>query len=147
MATYDILIFQGVEPVGEKQVELKLGNPGSFTTGIQKVAQSFTKMFLTEVGSVTNDPTLGTSFLTLLRSGAIRDEASLESAFQAAVLDVMNYMSVNEDIDIPLDEQLAEANLIAWDLQPGFLSIQVQIVSEAGDSREYVVPVEVRKDE
>lgn len=144
MTTYDILIFQGVKPTGEQQVTLTLGNPGSFTTGVQKVAQSFTKLFLTEKGSIANDIEAGTAFLTSLRTGVIVDEVSLQSAFQAAVLDVLNYMSLNESASLPDDERLEAAELVSWDLRPGFLSIQVQITTYAGTSRVYTVPVETR---
>ena len=142
--SYDILIFQGVKPVDEQLVELTLGNPGSFTTGIQKVAQSFVKLFLTELGTMEHDPTLGTNFLGALRQGLIRDEVTLQSAFQAAVLDVFNYVSLNEDPDIPADERLLKADLVEWDLRPGFLSIKVEIVTVAGDTRVYIIPVETR---
>jgi hypothetical protein len=145
MATYDILIFQGVKAIGEQQVDLSLGNPGYFATGIQKAAQSFAKLFLTELGSMPNDPTAGTSFLSDLRSGTIRDELTLQASYQSAVVDVLNYMSENEDLDLPDDEALEEANLLSWDMRPGFLSITVQIVTAAGESRTYVVPVETRK--
>ena len=142
--SYDILIFQGVEPVDEQKITLALGNPGAFTTGIQKVAQSFTKIFLTELGSMDHDPTLGTNFLSALRQGLIRDEVTLQGAFQTAVMDVFNYISLNEDPTIPDDERLVEANLAKWDLRPGFLSIEVEIVTAAGDTRIYVIPVETR---
>lgn len=143
-ATYDILIFQGVESRGEQKVELMFGNPGSFTTGIQKVSQSFAKLFLTELGSVANDPTMGTDFLSQLRTGFIRDEATLQSSFQAAVLDVKNYMSQNEGTEVPDDETLEEANLLEWDLRRDFLSLKVQLTTAAGESRVYELPVETR---
>ena len=144
MATYDILIFQGVTPRGEDQVSLLLGNPGFFTTGIQKVSQSFIKLFLTDIGSVANDPAAGTSFMAALRKNQIRDETTLQSYFQAAVVDVINYMSEEESGAVPDDETLANATLVEWDLRPGFLSIKVEITTEAGESRIYVVPVETR---
>lgn len=143
MATYDLLIFQGVEDKGEQEVALSLGNSGFFTTGIQKVAQTFTKMLLTESGTVANDPAAGTDFLIDLRNGSIRDELTLQASYQAAVIDILNYMSEQEEI-LPDDETLEEANLVSWDLRPGFLSIQVEIVTAAGASRTYVVPVQTR---
>lgn len=142
--TYDILIFQGVESSGEQRVDLALGNPGAFVTGVQKVSQSFLKMLLTESGSMNNDSKLGTDFLSQLRSGFIQDESALQAAFQAAVMDVKNYVSENEPNDIPDDEKLDSATLVAWDLRPGFFSITVRIVTAAGDSRVYTMPVDTR---
>lgn len=144
MTTYDLLIFQGVAARGEQKVELALGSAGMFTTGIQKVSQSFTKLFLTERGSVASAPDVGTDFLTQLRSGVIRDEPTLQAAFQAAVLDILNYMNNNESAGLPDDERMAEANLVSWDLQPGFLSIKVQVVTVAGTFRVYELPVDTR---
>lgn len=142
--SYDILIFQGVKPSGEAAVSLKLGNPGAFISGIQKVAQTFIKLFLTDRGTVDGDPAMGTDFLSQMRSGFIRDEVSMQSMFQSSVLDVKNYISEYEKTDAPDDERLDSAELISWDLRPGFFSITVRIVTAAGDSRAFTMPVEAR---
>ena len=67
----------------------------------------------------------------------------LQAQFQFAVLDIFDYLEGRVYDDTPADEILAAADLIAWDLRPGFLKIQVRLTTAAGDSRDYIVPVPV----
>jgi hypothetical protein len=143
VSTYDLLIFQNVKPAGEQLVDLSIGQAGLYCTGIQKLAQSFTLFFLTDVGSVADDQQFGTSFMPDLRANVIQDESSLAASFQTAVTDYSNYVYERQSQDIPTDEQLESATLEQWSLVPGRLSITVRITSVAGDSRVYVMPVEV----
>jgi len=143
MATYDLLIFQNVRPSGDRLVGLSIGNAGLYCTGIQKVSQSFALFFLTDLGSVKDDPTFGTSFMQDLRRNRIQDESTLAAAFQVAVVDYKNYSYQTQSEDLPEDEQFDTATLVNWSLTPGNLSITTRITTAAGESREYVVPVEI----
>lgn len=139
--TVDILAMQGVAASGKKEVGLNLGTSGFVCTGIQKVAQEFLTLFLTDRGSVKWDPDYGTSFMYNLRTGQINDETTLQSAFEFAVIDIINYLGDTLATATPDDEVLENAELVEWDLRPGFLSIKVQITTTAGNSREYIVPI------
>lgn len=140
MSQYDLFIFQGAGVGGDKKITMAL-TPEQQCTGVQKVAQTFAKLFLTDKGSVASDTTMGTDFMPTLRSGAIRDEPTLQAAFQSAVIDVLNYISLNTDTIPPSDEQLTDATLVSWDLQPGRLSIKVSLTTAAGTSVVYVLPI------
>ena len=139
--TYDFYIFYGAGASGDRRISLVLGNPGQQCTGVQKIAQTFTKLFLTDRGSVNGDPAMGTDFMSALRTGTIRDENTLQAAFQSAVIDVLNYVSQYQLDTTPADEQLTQAILVTWDLQPDRLSIKVALTSAAGTTREYVLPI------
>jgi hypothetical protein len=140
--TVDLLIHQGIDVSGERQVALSLGDQGSVCTGIQKAAQQFCVMFLTDKGSRFRDPTFGTNFLNDLRSGRIQNDETLQSSYEVAVLDIFQYINEN-DISGEPDENIVDAQLVWWDLRRGFLAIKVQITSEAGESRVVHLPVKV----
>ena len=137
----DVLTFQGAAQPGERAITLTLGNPGMYCTGIQKVAQSFLGLFLTDVGSMSNDPDYGTQFMPSLKQGYIYDEAGMTAAFYAAVLDVQNYLANNQPDNLP-DETLQQVDLVSWNMQPGSLSLTVRLTTAAGETRTYFVPVE-----
>ena len=137
----DLLIHQGVDAVGETQVQLGLGD-GYVCTGVQAVAQMFAKMLLTDVGSRLRDPYFGTHFMSSLRNNEIADENGLQSSFQAAVADILEYLS-NVEAPADPDERLVNAELIQWDLRPTKLSMHVKLTTEAGTTREVYLPVKV----
>ena len=75
-------------------------------TGPLKATQKFATLFLTELGSVPEDPDQGTSFIAELRFGGVRSEFDLLSAFTQAVAEAMNYFDQRQaDEDLPDDEQ------------------------------------------
>jgi hypothetical protein len=140
--TVDYLIFQGVEPSGEVKVDMALGDSGSVCTGVQKAAQTFTLLFLTDKGSVLDEPLRGTNFLKSLRNGTVRDEATFEAQFRFAVMDALNYDAKHRSADTPDDERLEAAELLSYDLQPGSVTMYVSVTTVAGDSRTIIMPVE-----
>jgi hypothetical protein len=137
----DLLIHQGVKAVGETQVQLSFGD-GLVCTGAQRAAQTFTQMFLTDVGSRLRDPNYGTHFMRALRNREITDENGVHAAFQAAVADIQEYLS-NVELPEDSDEQFVDATLTEWDLRPTGLSIYVTIETAAGTEREIYLPVKV----
>lgn len=139
--SYDYMIFQGSKQPGDNLQPLQLGLSGSACSGIQKTAQSFLKMFLTDKGTVAGDPDAGTYFMSALRTSQVKDETSLNSIFQIAVTDVLNYQGIYQTRTIDPDEVIEFVELIQWDMRPGFLSIQFKITTQAGTSAEYTVPI------
>ena len=140
----DLLIFQGMNPLGESKAALSLADEdgeGSICTGIQKAAQTFAILFLTDIGSNPWDASRGTSFMPSLRAGYIQDESSVQTQYEFAMLDIFDYLEGKILDTTPDDEILESATLLAFDIRPGFLSLQVKITTVAGDSRVYVIPV------
>ena len=141
----DLLIFQGLKSAGEAQVGLELGDAGEVVTGIQKLSQSFTSIFLTDVGSIPHDPTVGTSFVAAMRQGRLQDEADLKSEFSLAVENVRQQLALAIDATDPPpdDETFASATLRSFDMDRGASKITLVVVlqSAAGESREVVMPV------
>lgn len=137
----DLLIFQGLSTQKETRVEMALGN--EVCSGIQKVAQTFAILFLTDKGSQPWDPTRGTNFMSSLRNNRIRDDNMLQAQFQFALLDIFDYLEGRTNDDTPDDEVLTGAELLSWDLRPTSLSIRVKLTTLAGTSRTYVIPAPI----
>lgn len=138
----DLLIFRGAAAEGEKQVALTLNN--YVTTGIQKLLQSFAVLFLTERGSVTHYPDLGTDFVTAVRQGSIRDEADVQDQFLVAAEYVRQTLSLEaEQHEMPTDEQFLSAALKSFEIDrtSSTLRMYVVVTSVAGQAREIFLPV------
>jgi len=105
-AGYDLVIFQGIQLRGDAPIALGLGTTGLACRGVQKAAQTFTTLFLTDQGSDPRDTARGTTFMNRLRSG-----------------------------------QIAEATLTRWQFDYDTLRIWVQVITRAGTSRVYELPI------
>lgn len=146
--TVDYLIFQGVEETGKQPIETGFGEGGYLCTGIQKVAQSWTVLFMTDRGSVLNKPTRGSSFLPAVRQGRIQVDADVRSQFAAAADQVRRTMeldAVKSNVVLSDDERLDNASLESFTLDKGasYLYLKIRITSLAGDSRTVFLPVPI----
>jgi len=146
--TNDLLIFQGTKPMGEQKISLSLGAEDGceITTGIQKLAQSFTLLFLTEKGSVPSEPTKGSTFVTAVRQQRIRDESDVQAEFNLAVEDVRVTLNLAEDQgDFQDDEKFRGASLTRYNLDEanGLITLYVTVTSAAGISRQIFLPIPV----
>jgi hypothetical protein len=144
--TVDLSIFQGIKPAGRQPIELSFGDAGEVITGIQKVAQSFALIFLTELGSKPFDPTFGTPFLTAMRLGRFRTEADVQNEFSAATQRVQQILDQEAvAAGLPEDERFDDAILESFvlDKLTSTLKLEVRIRSVAGVSETIFLPVPV----
>ena len=112
-------------------------------TGPLKATQKFATLFLTELGSVPEDPDQGTSFIAELRFGGVRSEFDLLSAFTQAVAEAMNYFDQRQaDEDLPDDETIVDAQLTDYTLEAPNVFLFITVITAAGDSRTIQVPVD-----
>jgi len=142
--TVDLFIFQGALPAGEQQIELGFGTAGEVTTGIQKLVQSFTTLFLTRLGSVPYNSELGSSFVAAVQQGAIRDESDVRNRFALAVEDVRQVLVADaEENNPPDDETFDSAELENFELNEAQskLVLFARVNSVAGTSRTVFIPV------
>ena len=140
--TVDLLIFDGVKATGMQRVNLEIGDTPKVCTGIQKVAQLFTIQLLTEKNSDLVGLG-GTSFLTAVRRGNIKNDGDIEFYFNLAVSEIMEYLNKNEGADVPDDENLVVAELLSFTIIPGYLTLSVRLETLAGDTRDVILPVSV----
>lgn len=142
--TVDLLIFQGVKAVGDQPITLGWNGGGQICTGVQKVAQSWTVLFLTDRGTVLNKPNRGTDFLAAVRSGKIQVDEDIPAQFSTAAERVRISMELDaEGESLEDDEILDEAVLLDYtvDRAASFLYLKVRITTLAGDARPIIVPV------
>jgi len=140
----DILIFQGADISGDKRIRLSFGDAGMVTTGIQKLAQTFAMVFLTEVGSVPDKPDWGTEFLAAVRNGMVNNENDVQSAVSQAIEDVRGILGlIAEQESYPPDETFQSASLLSYTLdeKTSMLTLYIKVVSAAGADRIVVLPV------
>lgn len=146
--TVDLLIFQGVAESGKQPIELGFGTAGKLCTGIQKVAQSWTMLFMTDRGSILNKPTRGSSFFPAIRQGRIQVDSDVRSQFASAADQVRRTMELDAavaDPELSDDERLDNAVLESFTLDKGasYLYLKVRITSVAGDTRTIYLPVPI----
>lgn len=145
--TVDLLIFQGVAAEGDRPIDTGFGTAGYVCTGIQKVAQTWLALFLTDAGTVLNKPTRGSSFMTAVRRGAIQVDEDVPAEFGLAAEQVRRTMELDasEAADLPDDERLDTATLLDYQLfkELSYLRLKIRIRSIAGDSRVVYLPVPV----
>lgn len=146
--TVDLLIFQGVQETGNQAIATGWGVAGELCTGVQKVAQSWTVLFLTDLGTVYQEPTRGSDFLTAVRSGRIQVDEDIPAEFGIASAQVQRTMdldSSNADPTPEDDETLVRAELLDYDLDANaaLLRLKVRLHTLAGDSRTIFLPIPV----
>jgi len=146
----DMFIFQNAKLSGDRPITLSFGGEegGKVTAGVQKMAQTWAILFLTELNSIDYNPDVGTAFVTNFRLGTIRDEASVRSEFGRAALQVSNQMfaaSQNAQSPLPADELLADATLLRFNLaqKTGQLTLVVRLTSQAGAQHDILLPIPV----
>ena len=141
MPRRDLLIFQNTRGPnrGESLIRLAMDR-GYGVEGIQKIAQMFALLLLTERGSCPTDPDRGTRFYGMAKIGALYDDGLLRAQFAFATLDIIGYLSVKR-VELPSSEQLRSAELIDWSSRNGNLRLNVRLTSEAGIGAVYVYPI------
>lgn len=141
---YDFLGFRNVAPGVERQLGLALyseDDNGQICVGIQKLAQRWALEFLTEVGTLRGRASRGSSFMSVLRTKALRTEREVIWAFLAAELEVATNLKNEEYTGMPDDERLQGAVLTSVTFYPGYLSLHVMIESVAGKARAAILPI------
>lgn len=143
----DLLIFQGVKAAGDQKLVLGFGDEGGeVVTGIQKLSQTFTTLFLTRLGTIPYHPELGTDFVTALQQGRIKDESDVKAEFAIAVEQIRQTLALqaNEN-SLPDDETFDSAVLNSFNLDKAAskLTLSIQINSLAGSNRTIFLPIPV----
>ena len=141
---YDVLAFQGAQPLGEVRLEQILFDEaaaGMLCTGIQKLSQRFVLELLTERGSMFYLPDRGTQFMTRFRLGYMRTEADVFVAFNFALNDAELRLTAEELDTDPADERYAGATLDLVTIADGVVILHVTLRSMAGTGREVIMPI------
>lgn len=116
---------------------------GLVIAGILKLCQRFVLSLFTTRGSIIGLPERGCDFLPALRSGSLRTDYDIQSAFSAAAADIAVQLADDETAEMPADETFASASMDSVLIAEGSraVTITVTIDSAAGSSRTLLVPL------
>lgn len=141
---FDLLAFRGAERVGDVQLDQTLFGidaSGEICTGVQMLAQRWLLKFLTIRGSMTFLPNEGTTFVSQVRNGELRNEADVEAAFQVAAIQVRANMLNEETSSMHDEDRMGNATLKTIGILADWIELTVQITSLAGTSRQVILPI------
>ena len=141
--TVDLFIMQGAQESGMQAITPGLGADfgGAVTTGVQKAAQFFMILFLTELTTRTHEPTFGTRFITKTRHSNV-NSSQVQLAFHEAAEDVMEQQSRYKETGAADDEVIGNLELLNFSIpNTAELDLTVRITTLAGSSRVVVLPV------
>lgn len=143
--TVDLLLLQLVtRPVADEVVRPDVSKLPHVVTGIEKLAQRFTLLFLTQRGSVRNRSGEGSDFMTQLGAGNIYDMNTLTSEAYAANKTVATQIRTEDaSLATPDDEALETSTIVDLDIDRSKATVYVtiQLESKAGEKYVYTTPV------
>ena len=119
---------------------LLLGSDALGAYGPAEAVQRFVVRLFTRRGSIVTDPSRGTDFLRLLKTGRIRTEADLAMAFNSAAHDVLVALAGEGGDD---DETPVEATLSSTQVSPDAVRFSVVLRTAAGRLTTFEMPVAV----
>lgn len=146
----DIELLQTIpEPVELIRVNLALSNSTpKIVTGLQKVVQRYALLFLSTVGEVKFSQRQGAYILSQVGGGRIQNRGQLQAAFASANSRVLGQMRSDDAQTtaygtMPADEIIVDARLLDFDIdfEKSTVYLQIQLLTQAGTSVTYVVPV------
>jgi hypothetical protein len=144
--TVDVSILQypNSQTVDTQDVFPKFGKPSRFCAGVQKLIQRYVILMMTNVTSQEYYPDSGVSFLWPLQAGvAPLDNIAVQHIFTladySAVTTIKTYQTNNPDM--PLDEQLANTQLVNVSLGSSYVAFSVKLTTLAGTNIDFLVPL------
>jgi len=142
----DLAAYQGMLAGGERLLRMELVGPdhgGRIVAGIQKLAQRFLVLLLTEQGSVPHFPDQGCEFLTDARTGIFQAPLDVFTSFSSALVDIELQLLAAEAPEDPDDERFDSAEVLSVSLNAGNASVRVQVNSRAGTTFDFLAPIPV----
>jgi len=139
----DVLALRGGTASGEQQLSQTLADAdsgGDICTGIQKLAQRFLLVLLTEQGSVKYWSDYGTTFMTELRRGEIRTDAEMRAVFALAEQDAAEQLVAEESDTDPDDERYRHTELTTVTITDSTAYLYLTLESMAS-SADFIVPI------
>ena len=144
---FDVLALRGAKPTGDVRLTQSLFDAevgGEVCTGVQKLAQRWALEFLTVRGSMPfHLATRGTHFVQQAKTGRLRTEIDVTSQFSFAAVLVRDNLIKEEDDTMHPEDRLRKATLLSIVLFGDSLQLYVNIESQAGDTREVILPIPI----
>lgn len=123
----------------------KFGNQTRYCAGVQKLIQKYAIILLTGLGSQPFYAAFGTDFMPNLQAGVSPTGKLLVTQYfmlaSYAAVNVLKAYQINNAAIVPLDERIANAELLDVVLQGDYVAFKVAISTEAGDAVDFIVPL------
>ena len=147
--TVDLLLLKTVldVPAVNQRVQVDVSDGTDeprIVTGIEKLVQRYTLLFLNALGSTKFRPDHGTNLIPRAAKGLIYSLATLESAAAEANLFASRQISLADDgDDIPDDERLVASEItdLVFVRTAAKVKISIRLTTAAGQSYVYIIPV------
>lgn len=148
----DLELLKHIEETLPKQpVEPDVVETPRIVSGIEKAVQRYTKLFLTNLGSVRLDTTIGNDLLRGIAEGRVQNQAELDHLYSeanAATLDALSIDDEDTDVygDIPDDERIESTTLenleLVYDsMTGGRVKVHIILTTAAGNDFRFIIPV------
>jgi hypothetical protein len=115
-----------------------------YVSGIERVAQRFLMLLLTEYGSTRYrkqfEQPRGTMFMTQWRKGEFRAESDLTAAFDVAIIMINSQLREEFSYDAPPEDQFTKAKLEHLVLTPDAANLVILIQSLTDEIR-FILPL------
>lgn len=136
----DLSLFPSIANSGIRVAAGVSSNPKA-VAGLSMMAQNFARILLTPMGTYRGDPKMGTNFFNKLSSRSMQYPSDIKQAFLIESGRVLEYMHDAVTAATPLDEQVGSVSLGNVDLGSTSVSLRIDLVSKAGNSVFFLLPV------
>ena len=143
--TVDLEAFQTVQyPASLTPLTMTLRRDGKSrkVTGIQKLAQRYLILFMTNLGDIKYAEEQGTEFLKTVINGGVQTRSDVVILFAFANSNVEVQLDADDSSDDPPDERFQSAKLLSYDLDfaNSRLYMRVLLTSLSGEDYEFIIP-------
>ena len=135
----DLCIFPDLQ-ASDTPVDAAFGKAPKVVAGPLMVAQNFARFFMTDLGQYPSDPEAGSLFAKSLAQGEIRLPSDLTQLFAMEAFRVVEWM-LNNSVDAPSDERISQVTLLDYDFTGTAIDMTIGIVTKAGDTVSFRLPV------
>ena len=139
--THDILLFTYESGFPQGKLALSFGQTPRKITGVQKVAQVFTKILMTPAGSDPIRPSHGTDFLNYVMGSNLGSEPAdanlrIRDAISSAETQTKALLQGGRDYD----SQLRSATMFDYEITGDTITMFVKIITSAGTEAAVAIP-------
>ncbi len=136
----DVLVMDAARDVSSGAVSMRLRytEPGKIVAGVQQTAQAYLSLLLTKKGTC-RDRNVGTNFLKMLGSRVPRSNAEVTNYYLLTHTDAITQVNA---LAVEPDERIVSARLVSSAIQSTRISLRIHIITEAGESVQYIMPIE-----
>ena len=137
----DLSIFPDII-TSDISVDSRIGTQPKISTGHSKAAQNFLKALMTPLGHFRSDPTYGSEFSLLIRSGGLIYPDQITSIFAIEALRVVEVVFGKKGAAYPDDEVIVGATLRFYQVDRTSITLEILLIYRNSDlPKEFIIPI------